>query len=322
MVGYTLDVGGMRNRRRVSRRWARYTCLLTCLLAACAGNLAANGIIACDLNGVNVTGSCYSSSTFFNNNLTLDWGTAFGPADYKAGVNPNAGPWNTIIGGVHVSLSVGGDFSAVPAVPLLARVDSSYMFSDPTTLSYNIQQFGFDPLHMYDPGHFNAPASNVANATTDHLVELYNGAGSIVITFDQGVTRAGLLLSTLGSSFNMDFRGTIEALDSRGVLLGIYGINTTGVGGECLAPIVGGVRHACNDAPFIGITASNNNLIYSLIISTSNGGTLLAPVLDSLMFQTAATDIPEPTFAFLTGLGCLAAVCFRKYGKKGQGGVS
>ena len=177
----------MRNRRTVSSSCVRYACLAG-LLAACAGNLAANGIIACDLNGVNVTGSCYSSTTFFNNNLTLDWGTAFGPADPKAGVNPGAGPWNTVIAGVHVSMSVGGDFSAAPATPELARVDSSYLYSDPTILAYNIQRFGFDPVHMYDPGHFNAPASNSVNVPTDHLLELYEGAGSIVITFDQGVT--------------------------------------------------------------------------------------------------------------------------------------
>src|ERR1035438_10500412 len=77
-------------RRKVSEECVRYFYLLVGLLVVGLGNLAASGIVACDLNGVNITGSCYSSNTFFSNTVplvTVDWGTAFGSALFSPGSN-------------------------------------------------------------------------------------------------------------------------------------------------------------------------------------------------------------------------------------------
>jgi len=283
---------------------------ISALVLLGAGALSANGIVGCSLDGTSLNlNQCYNPNTFFQNPLTVDWGTAFGSADINPGVNPhdinNLGPWTTSIAGVTVGVNVGGDFSSgTGASPKLSRLDNEVYTWDPTQNSWVIPQFTDPNLQTYG-GHFGAPGPAEQAGDGDHLLDMYNGSGSFVINFSQGVTNAGLLVSVLGSQTNTNFDATVRAYDQNHNLLATYVINTQGVGGECAGLYNFAVNpQPCNDAPFIGVRSPlNTQQIYSIVITATTAGAMDSLLLDSLEFQEFPTGAPEPAVLFLSGTG-------------------
>lgn len=287
-----------------------------------AGVVCATGITGCTLNSTSLNlNQCYNTNTFFTTPLTVNWGTAFGPADISA-TNPHGvgalNPWMTNIAGVNVGVDVGGDFSGSSS-PKLARINNEAYVWDPNSQSW------IPPSGLAYPGHFDAPSAPSAGPVNgDSLLEMYNGSGSFVITFDQGMSSVGLLLSILGNGFNTNFDATIKAYDQHSNLLSIYGINTVGVGGGCMGLNNPGVNYSnpvpCNDAPFIGVRSANARSgpqIYKIVITATTGGIMDSLLLDSLSFQESSA--PEPAVVFLCGTGLvLIGLLRRKRSRDGK----
>jgi len=210
-------------------------------------------------------------------------------------------------------VDIGSDYSGTGS-PSLQRVNNEvyvwngsswvYPFVLPTS-NPNHADYAFD-------GHFNAPGPTGVSGDGDHLLTLNgNNTGSFVINLSQGISSAGLLVSTTGPGLNLDFGATIRAYDNHSNLLATYHIDTQGVGGEC-ASIANNPPTPCNDAPFIGIKAPgnlSNQLIYQLVISATNStGGADGLLLDSFQFQEGE-GVPEPGVIFLCGTG-LALIGF------------
>lgn len=283
---------------------------ISALILLGAGVVSANGIVGCSLNGnsLNLT-QCYSPNTFFQNPLTVDWGTAFGTADITPGVDPHSvntlGPWTTSIAGVSVGVNVGGDFSSgTGGAPQLSRLDNEVYVWDPSQNSWTIPQFTDPNLQTYG-GHFGAPGPAEEPGSGDHLLDMYNGKGSFVINFSQGMTDVGLLVSVMGAQTNSNFDATIRAYDQNSNLIATYVINTQGVGGECAGLFNFAVNpQPCNDAPFIGVRSPlNTQQIYSIVITATTAGSMDSLLLDSLEFQESPNAAPEPAVLVLSGAG-------------------
>jgi len=294
---------------------------ITILSILSAATACANGIVGCTLNATSLNlNQCYSSNTFFTTPLTLDWGTAFGAANATSS-NPHdlntQGAWATNLAGVNVSVTMGSDYSSSSgAGPKLARIDNEAYLWDPSRNMWVVPQFSANPsIHteMTFDGHFNAPSQAQNWGTGDRLLETYNGVGSDVITFSQGIYAAGLRLSTQSFGFNSNFDATIKAYDKFSNLLGTYVINAQGVGGECQT-ISNNAPTPCNDAPFIGIRAAGglaSQQIYKIVITATTNGSLDSLLLGSLQFDEYA-PAPEPAEVFLVGTGLLALCLSRR----------
>lgn len=283
------------------------------------GVLCATGITGCTLNSNSLNlNQCYNANTFFTTPLAVNWGAAFGTSDLSAG-NPHtvgANAWTTNIAGVNVGVNVGSDFVSGTnfpgTVPQLARINNDAYVWDPGTQSWTT------PQGLWYAGHFNAPsAPSGTTVKGDNLLEMYNGSGSFVITFDQGMSSVGLLVSVLGTGFNTNFNGVIKAYDQNSNLLSIYGINTVGVGGGCMGLNMPGITYGnpvpCNNAPFIGVRSGNAGSgpqIYKIVITASTGGNLDSLLLDSLSFQESSA--PEPAVVFLCGTGLVLIGVLRR----------
>jgi hypothetical protein len=273
--------------------------------------------------------------------VTLDWGTAFGPAntvpgdphnlDGINGLSPGATPWTTIIDGVKVGVSVDTDFRSADGTSgrFLTRVDNEVFVWDPHLNLWVIPESSGDPdivtSYTYG-GHFDAPGPSQQAGSGAHLLEMYNGndngfgTGSYVINFDKGISAAGLLVSVRGSEFNSNFEATIKAYDKNGGFLATYVVNTAGLGGQC-ASLNNTPPAPCNDAPFIGVRAPgkiDSPQIYRIVISATTGvGNLDSVLLDSLQFEVA---VPEPAAVFLCGAGLVLIFGLRR--KQGTAGGS
>jgi hypothetical protein len=309
--------------------------------------LCATGITGCTLDGSSLSlNQCYNANTFFTTPLTLDWGSAFGPA-VASSTNPfdvSQSAWTANIAGVNVSVSVGTDYvsnAGMGGTKFLTRADNEALVWDPN------QQQWVDPLASHDPnlfrnfvynGHFYAPGldgnGNPQLGGGDHLLEMFTpstqtyGTGSYVITFSQGITLAGLRLSMVGidglgftsATANADFSATITAYGNGSTLvpLATYSIDTTGAGSRC-ASLNNIPPTACNDAPFIGIQSPglSPQQIYTIVISANTGGLSASALLDSLQFQEFPTGVPEPYGVFLCGAGLLLIGVLRRKQRAG-----
>jgi hypothetical protein len=261
------------------------------------------------LNGLSLSlNQCYNPNTFFNNPLTVDWGTSFGQAS-NSSLNPqnmSPAPWTTNIAGVTVGVGVGSDYTGTAGTASLMRVNNErYVWNGSAWVVPGFLPTS-DPYHAdftYD-GHFNAPGPTPVFGDGDHLLTLNSNTftGSFVINLSEGVKSAGLMVSIPGTTINADFGATIKAYDNHSTLLATYHIDTQGVGGQCTS-VGASPPTPCNDAPFIGIQAPgnlSNQLIYQLVVSgTSPTGSPDNLLLDSFQFQ----ELPEPTVVFLCGTG-------------------
>lgn len=300
----------------------RRACQILCLVLFANGLAFASGITGCMLNSLSMNlNQCYSANTFFTTPLTLNWQTAFGKANLSNPNNFSSTPWDTNIAGVNIGVTAGADYTmtgpsttSTTGAAQLARVNNEVYVWDSTHSAWIIPEFSMAPsLHTditYD-GHFGAPGPSAPNGDGAHLLEMYDGAGSYVISFDQGMSAAGLLVSVQGSGFNTNFDATIKAYDKNSNLLATYVINTTGVGGQC-ASLNNNPPTACNDAPFLGIKAPGDltsQQIYKIVVTANSGGVLDSMLLDSLQFQIAA---PEPAMIFLCGGGLVLIGVLRR----------
>jgi hypothetical protein len=300
------------------------------------------GITSCESSDPTLT-QCLSPNTFFTTPLTLDWGTAFGPAKFEPGGNPfdlTQGPLTTVIAGINVSVTVGPDFQVVippnadgspgpgdPNARFLARTDNEVFVFDNTRGIWVVATSALGSLNadLTYGGHFNAPGVSQPNVLGTNLLEMFNnsnfGTGSYVITFNPAVAAVGLLISVQGSAFNTNFDATITATDQNSNV-STYVIHTVGVGAGCAslnnqvldvatdtllpAPV------ACNDAPFIGIRAAGtltSQQISSIVISASTGGAADSVLIGPLEIEAFA---PEPSVVFLCGGGLLLIGVLRR----------
>jgi len=230
--------------------------LILVLFLLVAGILCADGITGCALNGASMNNNlCYSANTLFTTPLTLDWETAFGQATINSNPqNPHTvtplAPWTTNIAGVNVGVNVGADYSVngvLSANATLTRVDNEVYVWNPVASQWVPPAASNDPTLVDDftyGGHFSAPGPAKVAGDGAHLLTMEtNGqvfaTGSYVITFDQGIHAAGLLLSVQGGSNNINFDATIKAYGIEdptthiSPLLATYVINTSGLGGLC-----------------------------------------------------------------------------------------
>jgi len=286
-----------------------------------AGGVCATGITGCMLNSQSLNlNQCYNPNTFFGNALNVDWGSAFGQANNNLtdphSIN-NLGPWVTNVGGVNVGVTYDPTnfSSAIGASPKLARINNEAYVWDPNSSFWSnpksVATTVADHADFVFDGQFAAPAQPGVVADGAHLLELYQATGSIVITFDQGQTAVGLLVSVSGSAYNTDFNAVIKAYDKNSLLLATYSITTTGDGGRCAGlsnpGTTGGNPVPCNDAPFIGIQAPgtlSSQQIYKLVLTATdpNTGVVDPLLLDTLDIQEGVT-LPEPAVILLCGTG-------------------
>jgi hypothetical protein len=116
----------------------------------------------------------------------------------------------------------------------LERVNNETSVWDPNLRAWVIPEVSADPsIHTdltYD-GHSHAPGPVPQSGDGDHLLGMYNRAGSLVIDFDQGINSAGLLVSIQDSDFNTNFDATIKAN-------GRNGLATTGRSSALKRPVI------------------------------------------------------------------------------------